>query len=168
VVTTQPSSTNAWTDFLEHFRETLATASPRLRAISESQSVIPKAEGKWSSKEIVGHLIDSAANNHQRFVRAQFSDELVFAGYEPNEWIRGQHYMDEPWADLVQLWQLYNQHILHLMSFVPTETRTKLRSKHNLHQIASDTISENDAVTLAYFMRDYLDHMKKHLGQILA
>ena len=164
----EPSSTTTWNNFLEDFRETLATASPQLLLISEIQSVVPITEDKWSPKEVIGHLIDSAANNHQRFVRAQFTDELVFAGYEQNEWLRVQHYIGEPWENLVQLWKLYNQHILHLMSFVPIETRTKLRHRHNLHQIASDTIRENEPVTLDYFMRDYVDHMKKHLRQIFG
>ena len=152
--------------FLDDFRQTITTASERLMQISIGQSERPRAEGKWSPKEIIGHLIDSASNNHQRFVRAQFSDDLIFAGYEQEGWVRVQDYQGESWTELVQLWKLYNQHILHVMSLVPEETRRKLRYKHNLHQIASDSLSENEPVTLEWFMRDYVDHMKKHLGQI--
>jgi len=154
-------------EFLEDFRRTINTASEQLLQISTEQSQIPRAEGKWSPKEIIGHLIDSASNNHQRFVRAQFTDDLVFAGYEQEGWVRFQNYQDEPWSELVQLWKLYNRHILHLMSLTPEETRRKLRHKHNLHQIASDSLSENEPVTLEWFMRDYVDHLKKHLRQIL-
>jgi len=153
-------------EFLADFRQTLSLATERFAAISEEQSQIPRAEGKWSPKEIVGHLIDSAANNHQRFVRAQFTDDLVFAGYEQVEWVDVQRYQDELWQDLVQLWHLYNLHILHIIEVTPEEQRTKQRSKHNLHQIASDLLKEDEPVTLEWFMRDYLDHMKKHLGQI--
>ncbi len=154
-------------DFLAHFRETINTASDELLRISPEQSELPRAAGKWSPKEIIGHLIDSASNNHQRFVRAQFNDDLLFAGYEQESWVRVQNYQGEPWPELVQLWKLYNQHILHLMSLIPEETRLKLRYKHNLHQIASEALKENEPVTLDWFMRDYVDHMKKHLGQIL-
>jgi DinB family protein len=154
-------------EFLDDFRQTIDLAAIRLLQITEEQSQIPRSEGKWSRKEIIGHLIDSAANNHQRFVRAQFSDDLIFAGYEQEKWVRVQNYQGQVWAELVQLWRLYNQHILHLVSLIPEATRTKLRSKHNLHQIASDMISEDEPVTLDFFIRDYLDHMKKHLGQIL-
>lgn len=154
-------------DFLNHFRETIDAASQRLSVIPADQSAVPRAPGKWSRKEIIGHLIDSAANNHQRFVRAQFSDELVFAGYEQEGWVRVQDYQNEPWTDLVQLWKLYNQHLLHVISCVPEETRLKLRHKHNLHKIASEDLSENEPVTLDWFIRDYLEHMKKHLAQIL-
>lgn len=155
-------------EFLNDFRQTIENASSRLLEITEEQSGIPRSEGKWSPREIIGHLIDSAANNHQRFVRAQFTDELVFAGYEQENWVRVQNYQGERWGELVQLWKFYNQHMVHLVTHIPEETRTRLRSKHNLHQIASETLSENEPVTLDFFIRDYLDHMKKHLGQILG
>jgi hypothetical protein len=155
-------------EFLEDFRQTIGAASEKLMQISAEQSRLPRAAGKWSPKEIIGHLIDSASNNHQRFVRAQFSDDLIFAGYEQEGWVRVQNYQGEPWSELVQLWKLYNQHILHLMSLIPEEQRLKLRYKHNLHQIASDSLTEDEPVTLDWFMRDYVDHMKNHLGQILG
>jgi hypothetical protein len=155
-------------DFLDDFRQTIAAASEQLQEISAEQSGIPRAEGKWSPREIIGHLIDSASNNHQRFVRAQFTDDLVFAGYEQEGWVRSQNYQGEDWAELLQLWKAYNQHILHLISVMPDEARTKLRHKHNLHQIASDSLSEDEPVTLDWFIRDYLEHMKKHLKQILG
>jgi hypothetical protein len=101
-------------------------------------------------------------------VRAQFTDELIFLGYEQNEWVRVEHFQEEPWRDLVQLWQLYNQHILHIMKYAPEDTRTKLRQRHNLHQLASEQIKEDEPVTLEFFMRDYVDHMKKHLSQIFG
>ena len=134
-------------DFLNEFRRTIEGAANALLQIPAEQSQTPRAAGKWSPKEIVGHLIDSASNNHQRFVRAQFTDDLVFAGYEQEGWVRAQNYQGENWTDLVQLWRLYNQHILHLMALVPEETRMKLRHKHNLHQIASDSLSEKEPVT---------------------
>ena len=155
-------------DFLNDFRQTIDSASKELLRIPTEQNQTPRSAGKWSPKEIVGHLIDSASNNHQRFVRAQFTDDLVFAGYEQEGWVRAQNYQGENWAELVQLWKLYNQHILHLMRLIPEESRMKLRHKHNLHQIASDNLSENEPVTLDWFMRDYVDHMKKHLRQILG
>jgi hypothetical protein len=153
-------------DFLDDFRQTLSAAQERFELISEDQSQTPRAETKWSPREILGHLIDSAANNHQRFVRAQFTDDLVFAGYEQENWVEVQRYQDEPWKDLVRLWQSYNRHLVHVIEVTPEEQRTKLRTKHNLHEIASDLLSEDEPVTLEWFMRDYLDHMKKHLGQI--
>ncbi|HEX9422435.1 MAG TPA: hypothetical protein VF899_04280, partial [Pyrinomonadaceae bacterium] len=74
-------------EFLDGFRQTINTALEQLLKISAEQSQLPRAAGKWSPKEIIGHLIDSASNNHQRFVRAQFSDDLIFAGYEQEGWV---------------------------------------------------------------------------------
>jgi hypothetical protein len=141
---------NGSAEFLNDFGETIETASTRLLEISDERSAVPRVEGKWSRKQIIGHLIDSAANNHSRFVRAQFNDDLVFPGYEQEAWVDSQH-----------------RHILHIMKVTPEEIRMKLRSKHNLHVIASDKLSPDEPVTLDWFMRDYVDHMKKHLGQIL-
>lgn len=155
-------------DFLDDFRQTIEAAAERLLRISEQESQTPRAVGKWSPKEIVGHLIDSAATNHQRFVRSQFNDELVFPGYQQEEWVQVQGYNQEPWQQLVQLWKHYNLHLLHLMSLTPEETRTKARVKHNLDQIAWQTVAVTEAVTLDYFMRDYVAHMKNHLKQILV
>jgi len=158
---------NGNAEFLNDFGETIETASTRLLEISDERSAVPRVEGKWSRKQIIGHLIDSAANNHSRFVRAQFNNDLVFAGYEQEAWVDSQQYQEKDWNELVQLWKLYNRHILHIMKVTPEETRMKLRSKHNLHVIASDKLSPDEPVTLDWFMRDYVDHMKKHLGQIL-
>ncbi len=159
---------NNFGEFLKDFGATLDQASARLQSIPEDKSAIPRSSEKWSPKQIIGHLIDSAANNHQRFVRAQFSDDLVFQGYEQEKWVGAQRYQERSWSELVQLWHVYNQHILHIMKVAPEETRMKLRHKHNLHLIASDQLSESEPVTLDFFMRDYVDHMKKHLGQILG
>lgn len=164
----QKSTRDEWEQFLDHFRATINEAAPRLFEIPETKSELARGEGKWSPKQIIGHLIDSAANNHQRFVRAQFTDELIFPGYAQNEWVAAEHFQEEPWRDLVQLWQLYNQHILHIMKHAAEDTRTQLRHRHNLHQLASESIREDEPVTLEFFMRDYVDHLKKHLTQILG
>ena len=154
-------------DWIEGFRQTVARESGRLLQISEQQSEIARAPGKWSPKEIVGHLIDSAANNHQRFVRAQFNADLIFAGYEQADWVRVQRYHDRPWAQLVELWRHYNLHLAHVMSAIPIEVRAKPRTRHNLHELAWQPIDENVPVTLEYFMRDYVGHLQHHLDQIL-
>ncbi|HXD32316.1 MAG TPA: DinB family protein [Pyrinomonadaceae bacterium] len=153
-------------DWLKQLPQTINEASGRLLQISEEASRVPVAEGKWSPKQIVGHLIDSAANNHQRFVRAQFSDDLVFPGYEQEAWVEVQRYNDEPWHDLIQLWRQYNLHLCHVMSSIPDEVRMKSRSRHNLDRIAWQLVDADNPVTLEYFMRDYAGHLQHHLNQI--
>jgi DinB family protein len=154
------------TEFLQDFRQTVELSSLRLLEIPEAQSQVSRREGKWSPKEIIGHLIDSAANNHQRFVRGQFGDDLVYSGYRQEEWVKVQRYNAEPWLQLVQLWKLYNLHLAHVISAIPKEKLTSLRRKHNLDEIAWQTVDKESPTTLDYFVRDYLVHMKHHLGQI--
>ena len=152
--------------FLDDFNKTLNDAVKRLQSLDEIQSQTPQPPDKWSAKQIIGHLIDSAANNHQRFVRAQFNDDLVFPGYQQEDWVKAQQYEAENWFELIRLWKSYNRHIIHIVHHIPAGILTKQRSKHNLHQIAWKKVPEGEPVTLDYFIRDYVGHLKNHLEQI--
>jgi hypothetical protein len=152
-------------EFLRDFEETIRRASARLKEISAAEST-KSSNGEWSRREILGHLIDSAANNHQRFVRAQFKDDLVFPGYEQEQWVSSQRYNDEPWPDLIELWRAYNLHLVHVVAHIPEDVLTRQRDKHSLAQIAFNSVDQNAPATLEYLIRDYLDHLKHHLDQI--
>src|ERR1044071_2832566 len=123
------SERDAYQQFLDDFQETIQNASLRLLEITDEDAG-KRTEEAWTSKEILGHLIDSAANNHQRFVRAQFTDDLAFPGYEQNEWVSSQKYTDESWPELIQLWSAYNFHLLHVASVIPEPILTKPRANH--------------------------------------
>jgi hypothetical protein len=156
---------NSYQEFLDDFEQTIRSATSRLQQISTADSA-RSAGDEWSRKQILGHLIDSAANNHQRFVRAQFTNELVFPGYDQDQWVTAQRYNDEPWPDLIELWRAYNLHLLHVVSAIPQPVLTQSRGKHSLDQIAFKTVESNTPATLEYLIRDYLDHLKHHLDQI--
>ena len=113
------STTTTYSQFLTDFRNTIVNAKERLSDIPEAQSREKGSPEEWSSIEVLGHLIDSAANNHQRFVRAQFTDDLVFPGYEQEQWVSAQNYRDEPWPEVIQLWSSYNLHLLHVVAAIP-------------------------------------------------
>jgi DinB superfamily len=152
-------------EFLDDFRRTVDQAAERLLAYSDTEASRQRKPGKWSRKEIIGHLIDSAANNHTRFVRAQLQEDLVFPGYDQDEWVRLQRYRDRPWTDLIQLWRSYNHHIASIMQAAHAAALSRRRPRHNLHQVAWQPVPESEPVTLAYFMRDYVEHLKHHLRQ---
>ena len=80
----------------------LESVPPRLSNISDADAAHRTAPGRWSKKEILGHLIDSAGNNHQRFVRAQFVPVLAFPNYEQEGWVAAQSYATESWPDLAK------------------------------------------------------------------
>jgi hypothetical protein len=153
-------------DLLDDFRATLAAESVRLMAMSDAAAGMAPAVGKWSPKEVIGHLIDSAANNHGRFVRAQIADDLVFPGYDQDAWVKMQRYNERPWMDLVSLWRFYNTHIASVIEGIPQDRLSLPRTRHNLDEIAWRTVPREQPVTLEYFIRDYVAHMKHHLAQI--
>jgi hypothetical protein len=129
----------------------------RLRALDESAASADRGPGTWVRKEILGHLIDSAANNHQRFVRAPSGDPFVWPGYEQDAWVSANRYRDRPWAELVDLWASMNRHLAYAIESVPASA---LQTRC--------IIGGNEPVTLEWLMRDYLRHLRHHLAQIFS
>jgi hypothetical protein len=136
--------------------ETLLNVAERLKAIPESVAAQKADSGQWSKKEILGHLVDSAANNHQRFVRLQLQPHLVLPGYEQDGWVRVQGYQNMEWRDVIELWKIYNRHLARLIRDV------------NPQALKNTWVApEGETVDLEFIMRDYIVHMKHHLEQIL-
>ena len=90
----------------------------KLKLLDKDLVTKKPAPNKWSIKEILGHLIDSAVNNHHRFVRAQSVDDFEFPDYQQDFWVSSQSYNSSPWNELVELWKLYNQHLAHIIYHV--------------------------------------------------
>jgi hypothetical protein len=141
-------------DLSDRFRSTLERATGRLARIGETESMVPVPPGTWSRKQILGHLIDSAANNHQRFVRAQIEPRLGFPGYAQNQWVSTQNYQKESWGYLVAPWAGYNRHLLHVMAQIPVE------------RLTNTVVGEDEPVTLEFLVKDYVGHLEHHLEQI--
>jgi len=137
-------------------RAAVSDGLEKLQALSEEEVMSSRGEGKWVKKEILGHLIDSALNNEQRFVRAQLTEQLVWPGYEQDRWVSVQRYRERSWIELIELWEQLNRHIAHIMDDVsPDRLSTKC------------VIEDHDAVTLEWLMNDYVRHLRHHLNQIL-
>jgi hypothetical protein len=154
-------------DFVVDFLSVVDRAVPALLALGDEGSRTHPAAGKWSPREVIGHLVDSASNNHQRFVRAQLQDDLVFPGYDQAAWVSLQRYQDAPWEELVALWAGFNRHIARVMTAAPNDVLTRPRVRHNLHELAWVPVPSHEPATLEYFMRDYVGHLRHHLRQVL-
>ncbi len=154
-------------DLCDRLRSAVSKALPLLSAIGNEEASQSEPE-RWSRKEILGHLIDSATNNHQRFVRAQYEGHLIFSGYEQERWVELQGYRDAVWPDLIELWSRYNLHLAIIIDKIPDDKLYKATTDHNFHQIAWQQTSEGCNSNLAYFIADYIDHMEHHLGQIFS
>lgn len=140
-----------------HLLEVLDTVLPALREIPEDAAALGAAPGKWSKKQILGHLIDSAGNNQQKFVRGIMADPHVdMPAYAHNAWVEVQQYQTESWAPLIALWEAYHRHLAHVIHWVPAEALA--------HTVS---ISGSQPFTLRFIMEDYVEHLKHHLKQIL-
>jgi len=149
-------------------REVVSRAVPALLALSSAESARSSAPGKWSPREIVGHLVDSALNNHRRFLGARWKDDLVFEGYDQDAWVAAQEYGRASWPELVDLWRAVNLHVARVMDTTPDATRARSHVRHSLDRIAYRPVRAGDAATLEFLMRDYVAHLRHHLAQILG
>jgi hypothetical protein len=149
-------------------RAAIAASEPMLSALADTETGRHPAPGKWSPRQIIGHLIDSASNNHQRFVRAALGDDLVSPGYEQEKWVEIQDYQYAAWHDLVLLWAAFNLQLARVMAAIPEDVRSRPRTRHNLDQIAWRAVPSTEPATLDYFMNDYVDHLEHHLRQVLG
>lgn len=152
--------------FTADFRQRIQEIYTYLEQISPALAKIKPAPNKWSSIEIIGHLIDSANNNHRRFTKAQWQDDMIFNGYRQDEWVVVQQYQQADWQSILDLWKMYNLHVCYIMENTPTEKLTRTVTKHNLHKIAMITVPEDQPTSLKYFMEDYIYHIEHHLKQI--
>ena len=141
----------------EKLLSVVETAEPKLRAISASESTIPRLAGGWSRKQVIAHLIDSASNNHQRFVRAALQTSLDFPGYDQDGNMRVQAPKEADWLLLISLWAAYNRYLAHIIARLPA---SKLETPCR--------IGAGKPVTLGFIATDYLTHLLHHLSQIGA
>jgi hypothetical protein len=142
---------------IERLRFAVDALPPILARLTDAEAAQPQGPGRWSKKEVVGHLIDSASNNHQRFVRAQLSGSGEFPDYAQEEWVRVQRYASAPWIELVELWRMYNAHLARVVEAMPEEARG-----------AKCRVARGPEVTLEWLVADYVDHLEHHLRKMLG
>lgn len=139
-----------------------------MNMISESEFSSKSFPKKWSKKETVGHLIDSAVNNLGRFTRAAISDSYIFDRYDQDQWVEINDYSDRQAKTLIELWSSLNYHIAALISTIPDEKLLHKTTEHNYHEICMLVVEEESESSLSYLIWDYLYHMEHHLSQIIS
>ena len=142
-------------DTIQKFETICKTVPDLLHNISETEYSFKSTPEKWSKKEILGHLIDSATNNHHRFIRAQFEDTPKIS-YDQNKWNKFSYYQQIKTGQLIGFWTSYNLQLLDLIKLIHTSTLSRL----------CNTGGENN-VTIEWLFNDYVSHLEYHLKQIL-
>jgi hypothetical protein len=142
-------------DLADQLRALVDTAEPTLSRMAGQETQDALLPGGWSRKQVLGHLIDSASNNHQRFVRAMLEPSLDFPAYDQAGNVRVQAVEKADWPLLVSLWAAYNRYLAHVLDQIPT---TKLDTQCS--------IGTGEPVTLAFLATDYLVHLRHHIHQI--
>lgn len=139
----------------EELREIILVAAPMFEEMEAARIEKRPAPGKWCAKEILGHLIDSAANNHQKFVRTMEQSPVRFPKYAQNEWVNLQNWMAADWEEMILLWALYNRHLAFLIEHVDAGLLEN-----------EITVEDSGPFKLGFIMADYVEHLKHHLLQV--
>ena len=135
----------------ERLAAVLRSAMPWLLTISEAEASVPEREGKWSAKQVVGHLTDSAVNNRRMMVLLQSEPGQSLPGYEQREWVSLQHYAERDWAQVLALWFALNEHVAWTVGHVERA------------RLANRGVVEGEPLTLRFLIEDYIAHMEHHL-----
>lgn len=141
---------------LQRLQYLLDTIPGMLHAIPEEEFSHKPTPEKWSKKEIIGHLIDSATNNHQRFIRVQFED-IPFIRYDQNQWNATSHYNEMASRHVIHFWEHYNRHLIEVIKHIP-----------NVNMLRECNTGGSSNVTLQWLIGDYVVHMEHHLKQIFG
>jgi hypothetical protein len=149
-------TSNGLADLLDR---TVAAELPHLRAFPDGPATArpnrPTGKG-WSMREELGHLIDSAVNNHVRFVRAALGPSYEGPGYDQEPWVAIHRYAERPWSALVGEWHAHNTILVPLIRNIPD---AKLSTPC--------TVGGGAPCDLAFLIENYVLHMQHHLDQIL-
>ena len=144
-------------ELAQHFREELDSIYAALAALPPELADTPWRDGGWTRKQIVGHMLDSATNNRQRFVRASIHGSFTGPDYAQDGWVAAHGYADQPWTTLLHWWKAEHEILAAGVDCIPAE---------RLESIC--TVGENDPVTLRFLVEDYLRHQHWHLAQLAA
>ena len=140
---------------ISSLRNLIDRVPDRLAKLPADRVAAKSSPSKWSPKEELGHLLDSATNNHQRIVRAQLENNLALPGYDQMAWVATNRYQQRDWKELIDLWQALNRQLLAAAESVPESAWS-----HTL------TVANSAPMTLQFVFEDYVAHMAHHLEHI--
>jgi hypothetical protein len=132
--------------------------SQKFTQISDQDFSAKPNPDKWSRKEVIGHLIDSAHNNLRRFIVGQYDHQPNIV-YQQDFWVKANTYQQAPKDDVIQLWRLINLQIAAVLASMP---------KENYSRICNTGKNTPELNTIEWLAADYVKHMKHHINQVIA
>ncbi len=136
--------------------ELVASLPAEWGAIPDEQAARPRADGGWSRKQIVGHMIDSATVNHQRFIRALAGEKDFNLLYAQEDWVDLNGYQLRDWRGIIRLWEGVNLHLLAVCR----------RIREDQAELVCGQDGDPGPWTLAYRVPDYVAHLEMHVEQM--
>ena len=143
-------------EFAQKFRADLDEVHRDILSVPAALADVPWRDGGWTRKEIMGHLLDSATNNRQRFVRASTEGKYEGPQYDQDAWVAAHGYASQPWATLLGWWEAQHEILIAIVDRIPAE------------RLASICVVGGETVTLQFLIEDYVTHQRWHLKQLSA
>lgn len=143
------------TELAQSFRTGLEEIRAAIYAVPPERSGEPWREGAWTRKQVLGHMLDSAANNRQRFVRAAIDGHYRGPGYAQQAWVDAHGYAEQDWETLIRWWDAEHEILASVVDRIPEERLE-----------ASCVVGEDAPVTLRFLIEDYLRHQWGHAKQL--
>ena len=153
-------------DVVKKFGRVLMSAQALMLDVSVRAAARKPEPDRWSPLELLGHLVDSTANNHRRIVLALQQDDMVFDGYDQEGWVNAQQYGQYDWNELKVLWLYYNRLLLHTVKCTPEEKLLTPKARHTLDKILMKKFPADQPATVLALVDDYIDHAVHHFRQI--
>jgi len=142
----------------DELQQITAEYAARISGITEKEFSAKPLPNKWSKKEVVGHLIDSAQNNLRRFICGQYESLPPHITYEQDFWVAANGYGQTSSEDVIQLWLLINKRICDVLNSMP---------KSNYEKVCNTGNDSEQLRSLQWLAEDYVKHLKHHLNQVI-
>jgi len=143
---------------IQELQEIIDLFSQKISAIPEAEFSAKHTPNKWSKKEVLGHLTDSAQNNLRRFICGQYDTTPPKIVYEQDFWVKANDYQAKRSSHVILLWRLVNEQICSVLRTMPAA---------NYSQSCDTGKQEEQLHSLQWMAEDYVKHMKHHLNQII-
>jgi hypothetical protein len=136
-------------DKYESGGEQLALA---IRGLTREDLLAIPIPGKWSTQQVVIHLMDSDLIASDRMKRIIAEDNPTIIGYDETKFAKNLHYDDQSAENAVKIFDLNRKMFAQVLRKLPAEAFSRT-GNHN----------ERGEITLGDQVKGYVKHLEHHL-----